>query len=47
MLDLALHVNNILDFLTQVDLQFPDEMSEDELTKYRSKIDTFRRVKGA
>lgn len=47
MFDLALHVSNIFDFLAQVDLQFPDEMSEDELTKYRSKIDTFRRTKGA
>jgi len=45
-LELLLHVNNILDFLTQVDLQFPDEMSEDELTMYRSKMETFRREKG-
>jgi hypothetical protein len=45
-LELVLHVNNILDFLTQVDLQFPDEMSEDELTMYRSKMETFRREKG-
>ena len=46
-LELALHVNNIFDFFTQVDLQFPDEMSANELTTYRSKIDTFWRVKGA
>lgn len=46
-LEMALHVGDIIDFLAQVDLQFPDEMSEDELTKYRSKIDTFRRTKGA
>jgi hypothetical protein len=46
MLDLALHVNNISDLLTQVDLQFPDEMSEDELTTYRSKMETFRRERG-
>jgi len=46
MLELALHVNNIFDFLTQVDLQFPDEMSADELTTYRSKIDTVWRAKG-
>lgn len=46
-LEMALHVGDIIDFLAQVDLQFPDEMSEDELTKYRSKIDTFRRAKGA
>ena len=46
MLELALHVNNIFDFLTQVDLQFPDEMSADELTTYRSKMEAFRREKG-
>lgn len=44
-LELALHVNNILDLLTQVDLQFPDEMSTDELKAYRSKMETFRREK--
>ena len=43
MFELALHVNNIFDFLTQVDLQFPDEMSADELTSYRSKMETLRR----
>ncbi|RZB37463.1 MAG: hypothetical protein SRB2_01007 [Desulfobacteraceae bacterium Eth-SRB2] len=43
MIDLAPHVNNIFDFLTQVDLQFPDEMSEDELISYRSKMETLRR----
>lgn len=45
MLKLALHVNNIFDFLTQVDLHFPDEMSENELASYRSKMETFRREK--
>ncbi len=47
MLELALYTNNMLDCLTQVDLQFPDEMSEDELTTYRSKMKTFRHAKGA
>ena len=47
MLDLVLNANNILDCLTQVDLQFPDEMSADELTTYRSKMETFRQAKGA
>ena len=47
MLELALCANNMLDCLTQVDLQFPDEMSEDELTTYRSKMETFRHAKGA
>lgn len=43
MLEIALHFSNIFDFLTQVDLQFPDEMSEDELISYRSKMETLRR----
>ena len=47
MLELTLYANNILDCLTQVDLQFPDEMSADELTTYRSKMETFRQAKGA
>ena len=47
MLELALYGNNILDCLTQVDLQFPDEMSADELATYRSKMETFRHAKGA
>jgi len=46
MLELALYGNNILDCLTQADLQFPDEMSADELTTYRSKMETFRPAKG-
>jgi hypothetical protein len=46
-IELALPVNNIFDFLTQVDLQFPDEMSEDELTSYRSKIEVLRRERGS
>ncbi len=47
MLELALYANNMLDCLTQVDLRFPDEMSADELTTYRSKMETFRHAKGA
>ncbi len=46
MLDIALHLNNIFDFLTQVDLQFPDEMSADELASYRSKMETLQRERG-
>jgi hypothetical protein len=46
MLELALYVNNIFDFFTQVDLQFPDEMSEDELTTYRSKMETLQLERG-
>jgi hypothetical protein len=47
MLELALYANNMLDCLTQVDLQFPDEMSADERATYRSKMETFRHAKGA
>ena len=46
MLEIALQVIKIFDFLTQVDLQFPDEMSEHELTSYRSKMETLRRERG-
>jgi len=46
MLELAPRVNNVFDFFTQVDLQFPDDMSEDELKTYRSKMETFRRERG-
>jgi len=46
MLELALYANNMLDCLTQVDLQFPDEMSADELATYRLKMETFRHAKG-
>jgi hypothetical protein len=45
MLEMALHVNNIFDFFTQIDLQFPDEMSADELKKYRSKMETLLQVR--
>jgi hypothetical protein len=33
---------DILEILTLVDIQFPDEMSENELIDYRSKIKTLR-----
>lgn len=41
-LGLAAHANNLVDSLTQVELQFPDEMSDDELSKYRSYMEEFR-----
>jgi hypothetical protein len=31
-----------VDLLTQVDLQFPDEMSPEELAAYRSHFEEFR-----
>ncbi len=45
-LDIAVYINNIFDFLTQVDLQFPDDMSKDELEAYRSKMETLQRERG-
>ena len=41
-LSLAPHSNTVIDALTQVEIQFPDEMSEDELIKYRSYMEAFR-----
>ena len=46
MIEIAFQVNNIFDFLTQVDLQFSDEMLEGELISYRSKMETLRRERG-
>ncbi len=45
-LGLAPHGNTIVDCLTQVELQFPDEMSEEELRKYKSYVKEFRRDLG-
>ena len=41
-LGVAPHANTVVDLLTQVDLQFPDEMSAEELSQYRSQMETFR-----
>lgn len=45
-LGLAPHANSLVDSLTQVELQFPDEMSDDELVKYRSYLEEFRAKMG-
>ncbi|MDR9458613.1 MAG: hypothetical protein RI591_00510 [Dehalococcoidia bacterium] len=45
-LSVAPHASNIVEFLTQVDLQFPDEMSKKELADYRSYIEKFRAERG-
>ncbi len=45
-LGLAPHAPTLVDALTQVELQFPDEMSPDELAKYRSYLQEFRRDLG-
>jgi hypothetical protein len=41
-LALAPHANTLVDSLTQVELQFPDEMSDEELRKFRAHIAEFR-----
>jgi putative sterol carrier protein len=39
---LAPYANTLVDALTQVEIQFPDEMSEDELSKYKAHMEEFR-----
>ena len=41
-LAVAPHANTVVESLTQVELQFPDEMSAEELAKYRSDFQEFR-----
>ena len=41
-LAVAPHANTVVDLLTQVELQFPDEMSAEELTAYRANFEKFR-----
>ena len=41
-LGVAPHANTVVDLLTQVDLQFPDEMSAEELAAYRADFEEFR-----
>jgi len=45
-LGIAPHSGNLVDWLTQVDLQFPDEMSDQERAQYREKLAAFRRQAG-
>lgn len=45
-LGVAPHSGTIIDALTQVELQFPDEMSKDELEQYQSKMKAFRKELG-
>jgi len=45
-LGIAPHSGNLVDWLTQVDLQFPDEMSAEERAQYRQKLAAFRRQTG-
>jgi hypothetical protein len=41
-LGVAPHANTVVDLLTQAELQFPDEMSAEELAAYRSHFEEFR-----
>jgi hypothetical protein len=41
-LGVAPHANNIVDSLTPSELQFPDELSAEELAQYRSQMEEFR-----
>jgi len=43
---IAPHSNTLVDALTQVELQFPDEMSPEELDDFRSNMEEFRRDLG-
>lgn len=45
-LGLAPHANTLVDSLTQVELQFPDEMSVEEFGKYQAHMAEFRAEMG-
>lgn len=45
-LAVAPHSNSLIQMLTQADLQFPDEMTPEELAAYRAHVEAFRREKG-
>ncbi len=45
-LALGPHAGNLVNVLTLVDLQFPDDLSPDELTEFKSKMEDFRASKG-
>ncbi|MDH4267175.1 MAG: hypothetical protein OEW45_16210 [Deltaproteobacteria bacterium] len=45
-LGLAPHAPTLVEALTQVEIQFPDEMSPDELAKYKSRLEEFRKNLG-
>lgn len=45
-LGVAPHANNIVDSLTPVDLEFGDDLSDDDKEEYRSKMTTFRKELG-
>ena len=45
-LGVAPHSGTLVDILTQAPLQFPDEMTPEELAAYRSHVAAFRQEKG-
>jgi hypothetical protein len=45
-LSVAPHSNTLIDVLTQAELQFPDEMTPEELAAYRSHLAAFRQELG-
>jgi hypothetical protein len=45
-LSVAPHSTTLVDIMTQAELQFPDEMSPEELAAYRSYVAAFRLEKG-
>jgi hypothetical protein len=46
MLSIAPHSGAFVDILTQAELQFPDEMSPEELAAYRAHVAAFRQESG-
>jgi len=42
-LSIAPHSGNLIDWLTQVEIQFPDEMTSEELDAYRTNMVAFRK----
>jgi hypothetical protein len=46
MLSLVPHTDTVMDLLTEVDLQFQDEMTEDEVEAYKKEIEEFRVANG-
>jgi hypothetical protein len=42
-LGVAPHANTVVDALTQVNIQFPDEMAEEEVAQYRMNMKEFRK----
>jgi hypothetical protein len=46
MLSLVPHIDTVMDLLTEVDLQFQDEMTEDEVAAYKKELEEYRTANG-